>query len=214
VILEAATFGLGGLEPLYGIPGTVGGAVIVNAGAHGVDIGSFLRSASVLVSSEKIINCKPNWFKFGYRTSKLKGINSESAPVVVSVIFQFQRRKKEDILEKIGEFKKWRSSHQPIGEKTCGSIFKNPAGTDDAQGGQKEKTAGYILEQAGAKRLVVDGVRVAKIHSNWVINNGKAKAFDVRSLIEKMRSVVEEKFSLTLVEEVEYLGRWDEPRYQ
>ena len=212
VILEAASHSLGGLEPLYGIPGTVGGAVAVNAGAHGVDISQFLKSSSVLISSEKILNCKPDWFKFGYRTSRLKETNKEAPPVVINAIFQFQRRKKEDILDAINQSKIWRQDHQPIGMRSCGSIFRNPVSSDNAKGDDAFKTAGYLLDQVGAKKFSVGGAHVAKIHANWILNSGKASALDVRNLIEKMRRAVEEKFSVTLIEEVEYLGRWDDTK--
>jgi len=210
VILEAASHGLGGFEPLYGIPGTVGGAVVVNAGAHGVDVARYLQSSSVMVSSEKILNVKNDWFEFKYRESKLKHKHDSAPPVILNAIFQFQRRKKDDILIDIAKFKKERQQKQPIGFKTCGSIFKNPAGTDAAQGDEIAKTAGYLLDESGAKKFHSDGMHVAKIHANWIINTGTGSATDARKLIEKMRQSVEEKFQVTLVEEVEYVGDWDE----
>jgi len=210
LILESASRGLGGLEPLYGIPGTVGGAVVVNAGAHGVSISRHLQSSSVMVSSEKILNAKGEWFNFQYRQSKLKYKKDDAPPVILNAIFQLQRRKKEDVLCDIARFKSIREEKQPIGEKTCGSIFKNPAGTDAATGDQVAKTAGYLLDQAGAKKFSVDGAHVFRNHANWIINSGKASATDVRKLIEKMRQAVEEKFQVTLIEEIEYLGDWDE----
>lgn len=210
LVLEAASRGLGGLEPLYGIPGTVGGAVVVNAGAHGVSIARYLQSSSILISSDKIINAKNDWFEFKYRESKLKYKHDDSPPVILSVIFQLQRRKKDDILHDIAKYKEERMAKQPIGQKTCGSVFKNPAGTDAAQGSDIAKTAGYLLDQAGAKKLANDGVHVAKIHANWIINTGTGTGSAARKLIERMRQVVQEKFQVTLIEEVEYLGDWDE----
>ncbi len=210
LILEAASHSLGGLEPLFGIPGTVGGAIAVNAGAHSISISQFLKSSSVLISSEKILSCKGDWFKFGYRTSRLKETSKESPPVIINAIFQLQRRKKEDILESINKYKSWRQKNQPIGFRTCGSIFKNPVSSDDAKGDDVYKTAGYLLDQAQAKKLSVGGAHVSKIHANWIVNTGKATGLDVRQLIEKMREAVEEKFSVTLIEEVEYLGIWND----
>lgn len=211
LILEAATAGLGGLEPLYGIPGSVGGAVIGNCGAHGVSIADAVLSASLLISSDKIINCPSNWFKFGYRTSLLKYQKNEAPPVVLKIIFQLQRRRKEDVLKGIAKYKKWREVHQPLGEKTCGSIFRNPAQTDKTAGTPlREKSAGYLLQQVGAKKLKVGDARVSKKHANWIINTGQAKAIDVRTLIEKMRDLVEDNFKITLEEEVEYLGVWND----
>jgi UDP-N-acetylmuramate dehydrogenase len=211
VILEAAAQGLGGLEALYGIPGTVGGATVVNAGTHGVSVGQYVKSSSVLVSSEKIKANKADWFEFSYRSSRLKYNKSDSPPVVLNVIFQLQRRKKESILDDIAKAKKWREEHQPIGKKTCGSIFRNPVGKDNAEiESEKEKTAGWLLDQSGAKKLAVGGVHVSKIHANWIENVNYADALDVRTLIEKMRLIVNEKYNVELEEEVEYIGVWDE----
>lgn len=209
LILEAATAGLGGLEPLYGIPGTVGGAIAVNAGAHSVSIGDYLRSSSVLISADKMLSAKRDWFKFSYRKSRLKYSHLNSPPVVLNAIFQLQRRKEEDILDGIARFKKERQERQPIGQKTCGSIFRNPTGSDQMKNEEDRfRTAGYLLDSAGAKQLSSGGAKVSKIHANWVINKKNASAHDVRDLIEKMRNAVEEKYSLTLLEEVEYLGDW------
>jgi len=210
MILEAASRGLGGLEPLYGIPGTVGGAIINNAGAHGVSVSQFFKSSSVLASSEKILNCRASWFKFGYRNSKLKFDRSPSPPVILSAIFQFQKRKKDDALSDIAKHKGWREEHQPIGEKTCGSIFRNPLQSDNAKDtNEQAQTAGFLLDKAGAKKFMVGGARVSRKHANWIINQNHSSARDIRNLIDKMREAVEEKFSLTLKEEVEYVGNWE-----
>ena len=212
LILEAAGAGLGGMEALYGIPGSVGGAVVVNAGTHGVSVGQHLKSASVMISSDKIARCPESWFGFEYRRSKrLKYKKSESPPILLNVIFQLQRRQKESILEDISRFDKWRREHQPIGRRTSGSVFVNPVASDKTiSEADKQRTAGYLLDQAGAKKLRVGRVRVSRIHANWIENEGGATALDARMLIEKMRQAVWEKFSVELVEEVEYLGDWDD----
>jgi len=209
LIVEAASHGFGGLEPLYGIPGTVGGAIVTNAGAHGVAISDYLKSSSVMISSEKISSCKSGWFKFGYRTSRLKYKLDNSAPVILNAIFQFQRRKKESILDDVAKFKKWRERHQPLGQRTFASVFKNPIGSDNATGKDDAlKTAGYLLEQSGAKRFSIGDAKVSRIHANWIINSGRANSHDIRMLIEKMRRAVEQKFKVELNEEVEYIGVW------
>ncbi len=209
LIIESASMGLGGLESLFGIPGTVGGAIIVNAGAHGASVSQYLDSSTVLISSEKMMTCKADWFGFGYRQSKLKYSKSDSPPVILNAIFQFQHRKKEDALQDIAKYKKWREDHQPLGIKTSGSVFRNPAGTDATEkGDERLKSAGYLLDTAGAKDLAVGDARVCKKHANWIENRGRASACDIRNLIEQMRKLVEEKYSVTLLEEVEYLGDW------
>lgn len=209
LILEAAGQGLGGLEQLYGIPGSIGGAIITNAGAHGVSIGDYLKSSSVMMSSEKISSCKNKWFEFGYRTSRLKYKANNAPPVILNAIFQFQRRKKESILDDISKAKKWREKHQPLGQRTFASVFKNPALTDAAkQESEIQKTAGYLLEQSGAKKLFVGDAKVSKLHANWIINSGRASSHDIRMLIEKMRRAVSLKFQVDLNEEIEYVGAW------
>lgn len=210
VILEAASCGFGGLEPLYGIPGSVGGAIINNAGTHGVAVGDYMKSATIMFASDELKNLKASWFLFEYRRSKLKYKKDGFPPVILSAIFQFQRKKKDDIMSEMAKFKKWRIGKQPLGAKTSGSIFRNPSGTDNATDEEKKfKSAGYLLEQVGAKKMAVGGARVSKIHANWVENHGGATASDVRRLTEKMRSAVEEKFQITLDEEIEYIGKWD-----
>lgn len=210
VIVEAGSEGLSGLEPLYGIPGTSGGAVTVNAGAHGVSVSSFVKLATILISSDKIISVGPEWFDFGYRTSKLKYKKEEFPPVILSVIFQFHHKKKEDILRDIADFKKWRETHQPIGEKTCGSVFRNPGSSDNLALNDKERSAGYLLDQVGAKKFKVGHVKVSKKHANWIINSGQSSAKDARMLIEQMRAAVSNKYSLNLMEELEYIGNWND----
>jgi len=207
LILDSAALGLSGLEALFGIPGSVAGAVCVNAGAHQISTGAFLRSSTVMLSSEKVVSVQRDWFNFNYRESRLKYKKEEFPPVILTAIFQFQQKRKEDILSEISKFKKIREKNQPLGEKTCGSIFKNPSGTDKNDE-SKERTAGYLLDSAGAKKLKNGGMRVSKKHANWIINEGNASSYQARQLIEKMRQIVFDKYSLSLEEEIEYFGDW------
>jgi len=209
LILESVSAGLSGLEALYGIPSSVGGAIIVNCGAHGVTISDFIRSVTVIISSDKIISCPPSWFKFGYRESKLKYSKSDSPPVILSATLQLQHRKTEDSAALVAKYQKWRQMHQPLGQKTSGSVFRNPKGSDvTASDDDKYKSAGYLLDSVGAKNFRVGDAAVSKKHANWIINLGHASASDIRSLVEKMRGAVEDKYHVTLVEEIEYLGDW------
>ncbi len=207
MILEAASHGLSALEPMFGIPGTVGGALCVNAGAHGASISSCLKSATLMISTDKIVSVQPEWFEFGYRTSKLKYKKDEFPPIVLSAIFQFQKKKPEDISSEIAKYKKWREQNQPIGQKTTGSVFRNLTGRDKNDD-QKERTAGFLLDSSGAKKLKLGGVHVSKKHANWIINEGGSTSSDARKLIEQMRKLVIDKYSVALEEEIEYLGDW------
>lgn len=206
LILDAASQGLSGLESLYGIPGTVAGAICVNAGAHQTSISKFLKSATLMISSDKIVNVQNEWFEFGYRSSKLKYKKDEFPPIILGAIFQFQQKRTQDILDEIGQYKSWREEKQPLGEKTCGSVFRNPSESD--QNESKERTAGFLLEESGAKKLKNGGMRVSKKHANWIVNDGKGTSLQARQLIEKMRAAVNDKFSISLEEEIEYFGDW------
>jgi len=208
MILEAASQGLSGCESMFGIPGTVGGAICVNAGAHNEAISKYLKSATIMFSSDKIVSVESGWFDFKYRASKLKYKKEEFPPVILSAIFQFQQKRVEDALGEISKYKSWREKTQPIGEKTCGSVFRNPSGSDKNEEEEKEKTAGYLLDQSGAKKLKVGSMKVSKKHANWIINDGRGTAYDARQLIESMRQAVSDKYSVSLEEEIEYLGDW------
>ncbi|MFH1855486.1 MAG: UDP-N-acetylmuramate dehydrogenase [bacterium] len=207
MILTCAANGLSGLESLFGIPGTVGGAICVNAGAHDVSIGSFLKSATIMLSSEKMVNAQNEWFDFNYRSSRLKYKKDNFPPVILSATFQFQKKKPEEISRTIAKFKVWRESHQPLGQKTTGSVFKN-LGSSDKNDDSPERTAGYLLDKSGAKKLKVGKIGVSNLHANWIINGGEGTAHDARHLIEKMRDLVREKYSVDLEEEIEYFGDW------
>ena len=207
MILEGASNGLSGFEPMFGIPGTVGGAICVNAGAHDTSISSHLISATLMISTDKIVNVSNEWFDFKYRSSRLKYKKEDFPPVILNAIFQFQQKKPQDISLAIAKYKAWREEHQPIGEKTTGSVFKNSSSSDNNVA-SKERTAGYLLESSGAKKLRQNGVRVSKKHANWIINDGSANSNDARKLIEDMRKAVNDNFSLNLEEEIEYFGDW------
>jgi len=210
MIMEAATAGLGGLESLYGIPGSVGGAIINNAGTHGVAVSDFVKSASVIVSSDQVESYSAVWFDFGYRKSKLKHRRDDYPPVILNIIFQLQRRKKEDLMKDLAQHKKWRVEKQPLGIKTSGSVFRNPLGSDNVKtDDDRYKSAGFLLEQSGAKKFVVGGARVSKEHANWIENFSNASAADVRRLVDQMRAAVADKFQITLEEEIEYIGKWN-----
>ncbi|PIT97258.1 UDP-N-acetylenolpyruvoylglucosamine reductase [Candidatus Berkelbacteria bacterium CG10_big_fil_rev_8_21_14_0_10_41_12] len=206
LITSLAAKGLGGLETLYGIPCTIGGAVVNNAGAHGENIGKYLKSASLMINGEKIVSYKNNWFRFEYRSSRLK--KKENSIALLTAKFQFSQRKKEKIFKLMNEASTWRRKEQPIGQKSSGSIFKNPDSTDKETEGIRERSAGFLLERSGIKRLRVGGVQVSRTHANWIINVGNATASDVRKLAQMMREAVEEKFKITLQEEIEYVGDW------
>lgn len=200
LIMEAANRDLGGLEPLYGIPGTVGGAVYGNVGAQGIEIGQLIKSITLLSPTGKIVRYQSDWLQAKYRSTKIKKMKKQGKeiPIILSVRLQLSHNKKEEILRKLQYYKKLREEKQPYDKPSAGSIFKNV-------GTEKEKTAGFILEQVGAKKLRIGGAEVSRKHANFVINRDKAKAEDVKNLIKEMKSLAHDKYGVELEEEIEYI---------
>ena len=222
LIMAATDHDLSGLEFLYGVPGTVGGALYGNAGAYGSSIGDYVKNITLLKVDPKdgipkIYQHDRNWMEFEYRSSKLKKIKSRNKPIILSVRFQLSHNQKEEIMRKLNAFKKERVNSQPIG-LSCGCVFRNPIpkelknvtgrGSKGMPELPKERRAGYLLDQAGAKKLKIGQAEVSPKHANFIINNDGAKASEIRSLIEAMRESVRQKFGITLEEEIEYVGQW------
>lgn len=229
LLMDAASRDFGGLEFLFGIPGTIGGAVYGNAGAFGHSIGDFVKSATILIPGKggeiptlpdghrggtglrlkgvgaKIIRHSGKWFEFGNRTSKLKEFTKlrpgENRPVILSVKLQLCQSRKDVILRKMQENLKLKKSSQPLGVKSAGSFFKNP-------GEGREQSAGFLLDRSGAKRFHVGDAIVSRIHANFVVNKNKATADDIRRLAGQMKDAVRAEFRTVLEEEVEYVGKW------
>ena len=221
LILEATSHNLSGLEFLYGLPGSIGGAVYGNAGAYGQAIGDFIKYATLLFPSDKndfqILQVPGNWFAFGYRSSQLKKMEGLKKPVILTLRIQLAQNRQEEIMRRLNLYKEKRMSTQPLGQ-SAGCVFKNPipqelknvpgAGSINMPELPKERTAGYMLEKAGAKKLKIGNARVSAKHANFILNTDGAKAQDVRQFIEKMRRAVRDKFNITLEEEIEYVGQW------
>lgn len=222
LILEAAANDLAGLEFLYGIPGTVGGALYGNAGAYGSSIGDYVKNITLLAIDPKdgipkINQYDQNWLGFSYRASKLKKIKSKTKPVILSAKFQLAQNQKDEIIQKLNHFKEMRAKTQPIGF-SAGCIFKNPIpkelknitgrGTRGMPELPKERRAGFLLDDSGVKKMRVGEAEVSGLHANFIINRGQAKASDIRNLIEQMREKVFQKHQITLEEEIEYIGQW------
>jgi len=193
----AVSAGLAGLEWASGIPGTVGGAVVVNAGAWGSDMASTLRQAAVLQVDGRLGTWPAERFEYGYRTSLLKRQGPGRRPVVLEAEFRLQPAEKESMRARVAEIAARRMTSQPAGA-SCGSVFKNPPGD----------YAGRLVEAAGLKGERRGGAVISPIHANFVVNEGSASARDVRSLVELMRQEVQARFGVTLELEIEMLGEW------
>lgn len=189
---EAGERGLSGLEFAAGIPGTLGGAVLMNAGAHGGNMAGVLESVRVVTPGGEIRDLEPEQLEFGYRTSSLKG----SGNLIVEATLRLEPGDKEAIRRKMDEVLAFRRERQPLELPNAGSVFKNPPG--DA--------AGRLIEAAGAKGRTVGRAQVSEKHANFIVNLGGATAADVLSLIKEVQELVRINFGLILETEVVLLG--------
>ena len=185
--------GLAGLEWAAGLPGTVGGAVVGNAGAFGGDIAGVLRRASVLMPDGAVVEQPNEWFAFRYRGSRVK--EEAGRYVVLEAVFGLTEGSRETLAARAAEILEWRRTRHPSGA-TMGSTFKNPPGSH----------AGYLIEQAGLRGRRVGGAQIAELHGNFFLNVGGATAADVLSLIALARDEVRRRFGVELELEIEPLG--------
>ncbi|MBS2010395.1 MAG: UDP-N-acetylmuramate dehydrogenase [Cyanobacteria bacterium SZAS TMP-1] len=191
---QAAALGLSGLEFAVGIPGTVGGGVIMNAGAHGSQMSAILETATVLDSHTGEVTVMSNSdLGFQYRRCLL----DPSRHVVLSARFKMPTDVPEEIEKRTKHNEDYRWKTQPMGWPNAGSTFKNP---------QPDKAAGFLLDQAGVKNLKEGQAAVSAIHANFVINLGGATSHEVTTLMRRMQESVHEKFDLDLIPEWKTMG--------
>jgi UDP-N-acetylmuramate dehydrogenase len=206
---ETSAAGLAGLEFGLAIPGTVGGAVWANAGAHGGDVAAVLEAATILAPDGGEVRLGPDELGLAYRTSRLKvapgpddvtpaARAAAPSPVVLSATFRLRPDDPAAIRARLDEIRRWRREHQPLGLPSAGSVFRNPPG--DA--------AGRLVEAAGCKGWRVGGARVSERHANFIVTERGARAADVRTLAERVRAAVAERFGVRLEYEVVFLGDW------
>ncbi len=181
--------GLAGVEMLAGIPGTIGGAVIMNAGAHGGQISDCLVDVEVFRDG-KVIRVAKEQGQFTYRRS---GFGRD---VVLSAVFHLSPRNKEELMRRRREFLVKRGQTQPLNYPNSGSMFKNPPG----------KYAAKLIEEAGLKGLRKGDAQISELHANFFINLGRAKAKEVLELMQIAGKTVHEKFNITLEPEVRLVG--------
>lgn len=183
---------LSGIEALSGIPASIGGAIVMNAGAFGYNISNYLLTVETLCDGKiKIYNRED--CRFGYRTSRFLG----KKEAIVSATFRFPNGDKEIIKANMNCYLELRRSIQPM-QRSCGSVFKNP----------KPHSAGNLIEKAGLKGYRIGGASISEKHANFIITSAKAKAQDVYCLIEYIKHKVKDEFGIELKEEVEYIGEF------
>jgi UDP-N-acetylenolpyruvoylglucosamine reductase len=199
---KAARWGLTGLEFGINIPGTVGGAVKMNANAYGGELGQVLEWAD-LCTADGVERRAPQELGFEYRRSNLG-----PGQVVARASFQLEQGEVAEIKGTLAEMRGKRREAQPSGIKTFGSTFKNPAGDVRAE----DRTAGQLLEAAGCRGLQVGGARFADKHANFVENAGGATTADILALMAEGRRRVHERFGIVLEPEVQVLGEVEWPQ--
>jgi UDP-N-acetylmuramate dehydrogenase len=192
---------LSGTEFLAGIPGTIGGAVFGNAGAWGKGVGDLLTEATLLNSQGSIEKVQKEYFEFGYRESKLR----KTKDILLSATFELKRGEKEKIKKEVQKNLEERRKRLPQKEKSAGCFFRNVVDNGLAVNG-KRISAGFLLEQVGAKNMRRGEAAVFKSHANILINLGKATSKDVRRLANFLKRKVKKEFEIDLQEEVVYLS--------
>ncbi len=185
--------GLGGLTWAVGLPGTVGGMVVNNAGAFGGETSDNLILADVLSPDGVVMQVEPGWFGFEYRRSRLKG--SDEGWILLSAVLQLRPAEPAHLQVKADEYTARRQRTQPPG-RTLGSTFKNPPGD----------YAGRLIEAAGLKGQRVGGVVISTQHANFFINDGQGTAADYHALICLAQTEVERQFGVKLEPEIEFFG--------
>lgn len=193
---ESIELGLAGLEWAAGLPGSVGGAIVGNAGAFDGDIAAVLRSATVLGPDGEIADRPAEWFQFEYRGSRIKREGVRGKYAVLAAHFALRQGDPEQLRARAEEILEWRRTRHPAGA-TMGSTFKNPP----------HSHAGYLIEQAGLRGYRIGGAKISELHGNFFMNTGNATARDVLALIEYARNEVRKRFGVELELEIELIGR-------
>lgn len=191
-----ALSGLSGIEPLSGIPGTVGGALSMNAGAYGRSIGELVEWVEVVDAEGEIHRVEARAIRFGYREA-----NYPVQGIVVRAGFRFAAGTREAVFERMRQFNEKRRASQPWGERTFGSAFRNPP---EGMGKARE-----LLERAGMKGEREGDACFSEKHANFLVNRGRATAADVRRLLSRGQSAVRVSCGVLLLPEVKMWGDFD-----
>ncbi len=183
--------GLTGLEFATGIPGTVGGAVCMNAGTADGELGDITDSVTLISPDGRLITKSSEEMGFGYRTAKIPG-----GHLVLEATITLRRGTEEKIKNRVKELMDKRKQHQPWGMPSAGSVFKNP----------QDVAAGQLIESSGLKGRTVGGAQISEKHANFIVNLGSAKAADVLALMEMVKEKVLEVHNVRLEPEIKIIG--------
>ncbi len=185
--------GLSGFEFAGGIPGSVGGAVYMNAGAHGSDISKILEKARVLFPDGTVEWLTNEEMEYSYRTSVLQ---KKRPGIVLEAVFDLEEGDREVIAAEMKKHRTYRRDTQPV-KPCCGSVFRNPL----------PEHAGKLIQDASLKGYSIGGAQISELHGNFIVNNGSAKAADVLALIRHMKETVRERNGIEMHTEVEIVER-------
>ena len=197
---ETQRAGLTGLEFGLAIPGSAGGAVWANAGAHGADVRAVLESADVLLADGSEARLAAAELGLGYRESRFKHPSGdEPGEVVLGARFHLEPASADEIKARLDDIRHWRQAHQPLGLPSAGSSFRNPG---------PETSAGELIDRTGLKGVQEGGATVSEKHANFIVNDRKGSASDVRRLMDRVRAAVFESTGVELVPEIVFVGDW------
>ena len=193
--MQVAKKGLAGLEFATGIPGTVGGAVFMNAGAYKSDMGYIVQTVTVLTPDLRIIKLENKEMNFHYRSSFLQ---THPGYICLEVVIRLDKGNKSILEDVIKDRRKRRMESQPLNYPSAGSVFRNPEGM----------YAGELIEKLGLKGYTIGGAKVSEKHANFIINYNHATGEDIKQLIEYVREKVREEYQVDLKVEQEFVN-WE-----
>ena len=193
VTKEALKMDLSGLEFACGIPGSIGGAAYMNAGAYGGELVDVFESAEIILEDGQIVTYSKEEMDFSYRHSILQNMKG----IVLNVTFALEKGEHESIQAKMNELTHLRESKQPLEYPSCGSVFKRPEG----------HFTGKLIQDAELQGLVWGGAQISMKHAGFIVNINQATATDYVELIQHIQAVILEKFNVCLETEVRVIGR-------
>ena len=191
IVKESIKRNLTGLESLIGVPGTLGGALVMNAGAFGKEISNYLSCVDIMTMRGEILSYSQNDLNFAYRFSSFK-----DNEFIVSASFTLEKEDPKVILQNIEYANNGRKTNQPLKFRSAGSVFKNT----------KNFAAGYLIDKAGLKGTKIGDAEISTHHANFFINHGQASSNDILKLIKLARIKVKEKFDVNLELEIKLVG--------
>lgn len=187
---RTAEAGFAGIERFIGVPGTVGGGIVMNAGCHGAEFAEIVTDVTVMDARGKLKQLSRKQISFKYRSSNIEGI-------VLEAKLALAEEPPAKLKELQSKLFRWRKAGTPFDQPCCGSTFRNPGGP---------KSAGMLIDECGLKGFTVGGAMISPLHANYFVNKGNATASDVLKLIDHARKTVAKKTGVTLELECKVIG--------